>query len=88
MKNKMICIKIINIWTGRSISYTPLIYLCIYKTAMMALDSSPELRLAMKVMASVELEMQIKDFSCFGSGSHFVQIWVEGHSRNVSMKLF
>ena len=51
----------------------------------MALDRSPELRLAMKVVPSVE---------CFSSGGHFVQwsktilaILVEGHSRNISMKL-
>ena len=39
----------------------------------MALDPSPELRLVMKVMASVEREMPIKAFSCFSSGGHFVQ---------------
>ena len=39
----------------------------------MALDRSPELRLAMKVMASVEYEMPIKVFSLFRSGSYFVQ---------------
>ena len=61
----------------------------------MALDRSPELRLAIKVMASVEYEMLIKGFSCFSSGSHFVQrsetisaILVKSHSRNISMKLF
>ena len=43
------------------------------KRAMMALKRSPELRLAMEVMASVELEMPIKGFSCFSSGGHFVQ---------------
>ena len=66
----------------------------IKKRAMMAVDRSPELRLAMKVMPSVE-EMPIKGFSCFSSGGHFVQwsktilaILVEGHSRNISMKLF
>ena len=39
--------------------------------------------------------MLIKDFSRFSPGGHFVQwrknilaISVEGHSRNVSMKLF
>ena len=61
----------------------------------MALDRSPELRLAMKVIASVEKVMTIKGFSCFSSGGHFVQ-WnktivatlVEGHSRNISLKLF
>ena len=39
--------------------------------------------------------MTIKGFSCFSSGGHFVQ-WnktivatlVEGHSRNISLKLF
>ena len=62
---------------------------------MMAQDRSPGLRLAMKVMASVQLEMPIKGFSCFSSGDHFVQwsktslaILVESYSRNVSMKLF
>ena len=66
----------------------------LYKRAMMALDRSPELKLAMEVMASVEYEMPIKGFSCFSSGSHFVQwsktilaIFVESHSRNISMKL-
>ena len=61
----------------------------------MALDRSPELRLAMKVMASVEYEMPIKGFSCFSSGRHSVQwsktisaISVESHSKNISMKLF
>ena len=56
--------------------------------ATMALDRSPELRLAMKMMP-------IKGFSCFSSGGHFVQwsktviaILVEGHLRNISMKLF
>ena len=60
----------------------------------MALDRSPELRLAMKVMASVKSEMPNKGFSCFSFGSHFVQwskpiltILVTGHSRNISMKL-
>ena len=61
----------------------------------MALDRSPELRLAMKVIASVELVMTIKGFSCFSSSGQFVQ-WnktivatlVEGHSRNISLKLF
>ena len=65
------------------------------KRAMMALKRSPELRLAMKVIASEEKEMPIKGFSCFSSGGHFVQ-WsktilanlVESHSRNISMKLF
>ena len=63
--------------------------------AMMALDRSPELRLTMKVMVSVEKEVPIKGFSCFSSGGHFVQwsktilaIFVEGHSRNISIKLF
>ena len=53
----------------------------------MALDRSPELRLAMKVMASVEWEMLIKSYSYFSSGGHFVQrsktilaVLVEGHS--------
>ena len=62
----------------------------------MALDRSSELRLAMKVMPSVELEMPVKVFfSCFSSGGHFVQwsktifaIVVEDHSRNISMLLF
>ena len=65
------------------------------KRDMMSLDRSPELRLGMNVMASVEWEVPIKDFSCVSSGSHFVQqtktilaILVEGHSRNISMKLF
>ena len=59
----------------------------------MALDRSPELRLAMKAMASVN-KMPIKGFSCFSSGGHFLQsksilaILVEGHSRNIPMKLF
>ena len=39
----------------------------------MALDRSPEVRLVMEVMASAEKEMSIKGFSCFSSGSHFVQ---------------
>ena len=39
----------------------------------MALKRSPELRLAMKVIASVEKEMPIKGFSCFSSGHHFVK---------------
>ena len=63
--------------------------------ARMVLDRSPELRLAMKVMPSVEKELLIKSFSCFSSGGHFVQwiktilaILVEGHSRNISQKLF
>ena len=67
----------------------------INKRAMMALDRSPELRLAIKVMPSVEQELTIKGFSCFSSSGHFVQwsktilaILVEGHSRNISMKLF
>ena len=61
---------------------------------MIALDCLPELRSAMKVMASVERQMTIKGFSCFSSGGHFVQqnktiieILV-GHSSNISMKLF
>ena len=61
----------------------------------MALKRSPELKFAMKVIASVEKEMPIKGFSCFSSGGHFVQwsktilaILVESHSRNISMKLF
>ena len=60
----------------------------------MALDRSPELRLAMEVMPSVK-EMPIKGFSCFSYAGHFVQwsktifaILVEGHSRTISMKLF
>ena len=66
------------------------------KRAMMALDRSPELRLAMKMMASVEWELPIKVFLliCFSSDGQFVQrnktileILV-GHSRNISMKLF
>ena len=39
----------------------------------MTLDRSPELRLAMKVMASVEWKNPIKGFSCFSSGGHFVE---------------
>ena len=35
----------------------------------MALKRSPEVRLAMKVIVLVELEMPIKGFSCFSSGS-------------------
>ena len=38
----------------------------------MALDRSPELRLAMEVMPSVK-EMPIKGFSCFSYAGHFVQ---------------
>ena len=60
----------------------------------MALKRSPELRLAMKVIVSVEKEMPIKGFSCFSSASHFVHwsktilaILIESHSRNISMKL-
>ena len=60
----------------------------------MALKCSLELRLAMKVIASVEKEMPIKGLSCFSFGGHFVQ-WsktilanlVESHSTNISMKL-
>ena len=61
----------------------------------MALKRSPELRLAMKVIASMEKEMLFKGCSCFSSGRHFVQwsktilaILVESYSRNISMKLF
>ena len=39
----------------------------------MALDCSPELRLAMEMMASMEYEMPIKGFSCFSSGGHFIK---------------
>ena len=60
--------------------------------AMMALDRSPELRLAMQMMASEESEMPIEGFSFFffSSGIHFVQ-WsktslaklVESRSGNI-----
>ena len=62
---------------------------------MMALDGSPGLRLAMKVMASVEWKMPVIVFSCLSSGGHFVQqnktiseILVEGYSRKSFVKLF
>ena len=42
------------------------------KRAMMALDRSPELRLVMKVMTSVEYKMLIKGSCCFSSGGNFV----------------
>ena len=61
----------------------------------MALKRSPEQRLAMKVIASMEKEIPIEGFACFSSGGHFVQwsktilaILVESHSRNISMKIF
>ena len=38
----------------------------------MALDCSPELKLATKVMASVESGMPIKGLPIFSSGGHFV----------------
>lgn len=68
---------------------------CLNKRAIMALDRSPELWLAMKMMASVQGEMPVKGFSCFISGGHFVkqnktilEILLEGHARNISTKLF
>ena len=51
----------------------------------MALDRSPELKLAMEVMASVEYEMPIKGFSCFSSGSHFVE---QNHFSNFCRESF
>ena len=62
----------------------------------MALDRSTELRLAMKVMASMEWEMLIKGFFYFYLWQPFfaerneaiLAISVEGHPRNISVKLF
>ena len=67
----------------------------------MVLDPSPELRLAMKSDGISGMRHANKSllfffcFFCFSSGGHFVQqnktileILLEGHSRNISMKLF